>query len=93
MRSAHFQVARDKNGWLVRFENRDYRQRSRRQAIHAATELARKIGGVALDVAVMIQPTSGERWREWRPGDSRPAAGQRAGNLRLPSRDRHPVHA
>ena len=69
MRSAHFQVVRDKAGWLVRFENRDYRQRTRRQAITAATELACKVRRVTPDVAVVIQPPSGERWREWRPGD------------------------
>ena len=72
MRSAHFQVVRDKSGWFVRFEDKDYRQRTRRQAIMAATSLARKVQGVALDVAVMIQPPRGDHWREWRPGSSHP---------------------
>ena len=67
MRAAHFQVVRDDLGWLVRFEEKDYRQRTRRQAIAAATGLAKKLRGVALDVAVMIQPPRGAQWREWRP--------------------------
>lgn len=72
MRLAHFQVGRSGNGWLVRFEDRDYAQASRGAAISAATTLATKVARLGVDTIVFIEPVVGEAWTEWRPNDPLP---------------------
>ena len=86
MRLAYFQVGRGEDGWVVRFEERDYVQPSRTAAISVATKLAGKIGRLGVEAVVFIQPAIGDSWLEWRPSDPLPEPLRQRRAWSVPSR-------